>query len=29
MGFRFETLDAYKNALKISGDIFILVEELQ
>jgi four helix bundle protein len=29
MGFRFETLDVYKNALKISGDIFILVEELQ
>jgi four helix bundle protein len=29
MGFRFETLDVYKDALKISGDIFILVEKLQ
>lgn len=29
MGFRFETLEVYKNALKISGDVFILVEELQ
>jgi len=29
MGFRFETLDVYKQTLKISGDIFILLNDLQ
>jgi len=29
MGFRFETLEAYQNALKISGEVFIIVEDLQ
>jgi four helix bundle protein len=29
MGFRFETLEVYQNALKISGEVFVLVEELQ
>jgi four helix bundle protein len=29
MGFRFETLEVYQDALKISGKVFVLVEELQ
>jgi len=29
MSFRFESLDVYKNSLKISEEIFILVEKLQ
>lgn len=29
MGFRFQTLDVYQLTLKISGDIFILLNYLQ
>jgi four helix bundle protein len=29
MGFRFETLEVYQNALNISGEVIVLVEELQ
>lgn len=29
MGFRFETLEVYQNALKISVEVFIIVEDLQ
>jgi four helix bundle protein len=29
MGFRFQTLDVYKQTLGISGDIFILLNNLQ
>ena len=29
MAFRFQTLDVYKQTLRISGDIFILLNDLQ
>jgi four helix bundle protein len=29
MAFRFQTLDVYKNTLALSGDIFLLLNELQ
>jgi len=29
MGFRFQTLEVYKQTLQISGDIFILLNEIQ
>jgi hypothetical protein len=29
MAFRFETLDVYKMTLEMSGDIFIIIRDLQ